>query len=198
MSDQPAAIRELPVEPNPYTDDAPLVVRDHPWRENRAAVALAVFVLLIPIVLIVVRAAQGAKPLIDGKTTLALAIGVPLAALIAAFPVIISSGARVTLGATTLTRAVAARRGPTKTVPLADVRGGIYASKVRYRRELGKELVLFLNDREILWIADGIDAADVSRLAQALSSYGIKEYTEPISNEKLQQLIRRARQEQQK
>ena len=198
MSQQPSAIRELPAEPNPYTDADPLVVRDHPWKENRAALILAIVVLAIPVALVIARAAQGKQPLLDGSSILALSIGVPLAALIAAFPVIISSRAKVTLGASQLTRAVAARRGPTKTIDLTSIRGGIYASKIRYRREYGKELVLFLADREILWIADGIAADDVERLARALSSCGIKEYTEPISNEKLQQLVRRARADQPK
>lgn len=196
MTDQPSAVRALPAEPNPYTDDAPLVVRDHPWRENRAVLVLALVVLAIPLVFVITRAARGTDPLIDGTTTLALAIGLPLSVLVAAFPVIISSRAKVTLGSSSITRAVASGRGATRTIALDDVRGGIYASKVRYRREEGKELVLFLADSSILWIADGIGAEDVERLAHALSSHGIREYVEPITNEKLQQLIRRARAEQ--
>ena len=186
-------LKALPAQPNPYTDSSPLVVRDHPLRDNRGPVLAGAIVAAAPVIWLVVRAVTGAEPLLPGELVLALAIGVPLGALMALFPLLLGSGAQVTVGDTRLTRKVSARRGPTKSVALNDIRSGIYASQVRYRRDVGKELVLFLPESEVLWIADGIAADDVERIAQALSSYGIKEYAEPIGNQQLQALIRKAR-----
>ena len=188
-----AAASPLQPQPNPYTDDAPLEVRDHPWRENRVIVAIAVLVAILPLVWLIVRFVGGADPVLTDELTLALIIAEPLAIVIVLFPVLVSSGARLTLGASTLTRRLRRNRGATKTVRLDDIRAGIYASKVRYRREYGKELVLFLDDGGIVWIADGIAGDDVAKVAAALSTYGIREYAEPITNQKLAALVRKAR-----
>jgi hypothetical protein len=180
-------------QPNPYTDDAPLRVHDHPWRENRVIVLIAALVAAAPLVWLLVRVLGGAEPVVHDELLLALLIGEPLALVIALFPVLVSSGAHLTLGATTLTRKLRAGRGTTKTVRLADIRAGIYASKVRYRREYGKELVLFLAGGEILWIADGLEPEDVAKVAAALSTYNVRAYGEPITNQQLAALVRKAR-----
>lgn len=194
MSETPGPVlRALDAQPNPYTDERPLVVRDHPMRENSATVATGAVVLAAPLIWALVRLLADQRPVLTGQVILALALAVPLGLLMILFPVVIGSGARVTLGGTTLTRKVRESRGATKTVRLADIRGGIYASRVRYRRSGGAELVLFLPDNEVVWIADGISAGDIGRIAQALSGYGIKEYADPITNEQLQTLIRKAR-----
>lgn len=187
------ALRDLTAQPNPYTDADPLVVRDHPWLENRIVLIIAAVVALMALAPLVVRAASGLDPAFNGQAKLALFIGLPLAAVIALYPLLLASRVKVRVGASTLTREIAARRGTSKSIALASIRGGIYASHVRYRRDTGKELVLFLPDREIIWIADGLQGDDVARVAQALSSCGIREYVEPITSEKLQSLVTRAR-----
>lgn len=190
---QSSALQDLPAQPNPYTDERPLVVRDHPMRENSATVAAGAVVLAAPLIWVLVRLLTDQRPVLTGQLILALLIAVPLGLLMILFPVVIGSGARVTLGGTTLTRRVRESRGATKTAALTDIRGGVYASRVRYRRGTGAELVLFLPENEVVWIADCISPGDVARMARALSTYGIKEYADPITNDQLQALIRKAR-----
>lgn len=187
------ALRDLPPEPNPYTDDDPLVVRDHPWRDNRPLLVAAGIVMLAPLLWLAIRTASGASPVWTSRLTIAVAMGVPLGVAMAFFPILLSSGAKVILGGTYLTRVVKGRRGQTKSVRLVDLRGGILASRVRYRRDSGKELVLFLPDAEIVWIADGISSADIERVARALSTHGVREYAEPIDTTKLRALVQKAR-----
>lgn len=194
MTDPAAGqLRALPQTANPYTDAEPLRVRDHPLRENPAVLAIAAAVGLAPVLWLLVRLLSGARPVVTGELVLALSIGVPLAGAIALFPVLLGSGARITLGATTLRRELRRTRGETKTMSLRDIRAGIYASKVRYRRELSKELVLFGDDGEILWIADGIAPDDVQQIAHALATYGVREYDGAITNDQLAALVRKAR-----
>lgn len=156
-------------------------------------VMIAAVVALAPLIWVLGRLIAQASPVVTDEVLLALLIGVPLGAVIALFPLLLASGARLTLGSTTLTRKLRSGRGPTKTIQLADIRAGIFASRVRYRRETGKELVLFLADSEILWIADGIQGGDVEKVANALAAYGIREYAEPITNQQLAALVRKAR-----
>lgn len=189
----PDAGERLAAQPNPYTDAAPLRARDHPWRQNRPLVVVAALVAAAPLLWVAGRWLAGTRPVLEGEVLTALLVGLPLAAVIAAFPVLLSSRARVVLGATTLTRSLRPGRGETRTIRLADVRAGIYASRVRYRRELGRELVLFLGGGRILWIADGIEPADVTRIAAALSGYGVREYDRPVTNEQLAALVQKAR-----
>lgn len=189
----PMPQNRLPQQPNPYTDEAPLRVTDHPLRANRSIVLIGAVVALAPVIWLLVRLLGGAAPVISGDLGLALAIGVPLGLVIALFPLLVASGARVTLGATSLTRRLRSARGTTKTIRLDDIRTGIHASNVRYRRSTGQELVLFLDGGEILWIAEGIEPDDVARIARALSAYGVREYAEPITNQQLAALVRKAR-----
>lgn len=182
-------------QPNPHTDEQPLVVRDHPMRENIRSVLAGGAVIAAPLIWLLVRLLSNQRPILTAQLILALVIAVPLGLLMIFFPLVISSGARVTLGGTRLTREVRESRGGGKTVLLNEIRGGIYASQVQYQRDTGAELVLFAPENEVIWIADGIAPADVGRIARALSTYGIKEYADPIGNEQLQALIRKARRE---
>lgn len=194
MTDSAAGhLRPLPQNANPYTDDEPLRVRDHPLQENPAALVIAAAVGLAPVLWLLVRLLSGARPVMTGELVLALSIGVPLAGAIALFPALLGSGARITLGASELRRELRRTRGETKTMPLSDIRGGIYASKVRHRRELSKELILFGDDGQILWIADGIAPDDVQQIAHALATYGVREYDGAITNDQLAALVRKAR-----
>ncbi|WP_106848242.1 hypothetical protein [Blastococcus sp. Marseille-P5729] len=190
---QSSVLQDLPAQPNPYTDERPLVVRDHPMRENSATVATGAVVLAAPLIWVLVRLLTDQRPVLTSQLILALVLAVPLGVLMVCFPLVISSGTWVTVGSTRLTRGVKRSRGATKTVALTDIRGGVYASRVRYRRGTGAELVLFLPENEVVWIADGIAPGDVARIARASSTYGIKEYADPITNDQLQALIRKAR-----
>lgn len=188
---QQPRLSDLPVVPNPHTERDPLVVRDHPYVENPVGVAFAALAILGPLVAVAVRTFRSLDPVLDGPTLTALWIGIPLGLLTLWFVGWLSTGTVVSVDDSTLRRR---RRRPVadeRVVPIADIRGGLLASAVRYSRgRTGSELILFLTDGTALGLAGGISDGDMRRVADALSSRGIKEYQDPTTTTALLSLVK--------
>lgn len=188
----------LPVSDNPYTEQRPLVATDHPFRANRAMLVTGAIVLAMAAAYVIARVMRGAEPVFGGGAVLMICLAVGIAAVLAWYAWRLSSGVRVTLTDTEVRRQVR-RGGPdaNKTLAIDDIRLGLLATDVRYaKKRRGAELVLFGPAREILWLADGLEADDVHEIARALSDRGIRRHDATISNDQLRVTVRKLRREQ--
>ena len=183
---------------NPYTEQHPLVATDHPFRTNRAMLVTGAIVLAMALAYVVARVIRGERPVFGGGAVLMICLAVGIAAVLVWYAWRLSSGVRVTLTGREVRRQVR-RGGPeaNKTLAIDDIRLGLLATDVRYaKKRRGAELVLFGPGREILWLADGLEADDVHEIARALSARGIRRHEAPISNDQLRITVRKLRREQ--
>ena len=176
--------------PNPYTDEAPLVVRNRPWRDNLIITLLGV-AFLVGTSAYLIWSLTADEPSHAAAGLLAV-IGIPLGALLLWFMFRLGTGAVVALGDETISRVVRRPEAHTASYRVRDITGGIYAANVKYSAlsRPGAELVLFVPDGRLLWLADGISARDIGKIATALSSHHIHEIPGEVRNRTLRMVMR--------
>ncbi|PRZ41322.1 hypothetical protein CLV47_11049 [Antricoccus suffuscus] len=177
--------------PNPYTDESPLVVRNRPWRDNLTITLLGLVLILGTSAYLIWSLVTG-EPSHDAAGLLAV-IGIPLGVVLLWFMFRLGTGAVVALGDETISRVVRRPEAHTASYAVRDISGGIYAANVKYSAlsRPGAELVLFVPGGRLLWLADGISARDIGRLAVALSSHHIDEIPGQIRNRTLRVIMRK-------